>query len=415
MLYERWKQISAQNRDAIALRDLASGKNWTFGQLSATAENNGAPDSPVAFPSGHSPEFIFQLLAAWRKNKPACPLEHEQRLPQVADVPGKFAHLKITSATAGTPRMVAFTAEQLAADAENIVATMGLRPDWPNLGVISLAHSYGFSNLVLPLLLHGIPLVLAPAPLPEMVRRAAKMEPSITLPAVPAMWRAWHEAGAIPENVRLAISAGAPLPLKLEQDVFQSCHLKIHNFYGASECGGIAYDASAGPRPDGSLAGTPMRHVRLSLDDRGCLAIESRAVGQTYWPEPLETLRDGIFRSSDLAELDDEKVFLRGRLGDLIHVAGRKISPETVERALLENPKVRDCLVFGASSADAGRAETIVAVVAADAKEDELKQFLLERLPAWQVPRQWHFVDSLSTNARGKISRAEWRRKIYRC
>jgi long-chain acyl-CoA synthetase len=41
---------------------------------------------------------------------------------------------------------------------------MGLRPDWPNLGVISLAYSYGFSNLVLPLLLHGIPLFLAPSP-----------------------------------------------------------------------------------------------------------------------------------------------------------------------------------------------------------------------------------------------------------
>jgi len=36
--------------------------------------------------------------------------------------------------------------KKLAADAENIVATMGLRADWPNLGVISLAHSYGFSN-----------------------------------------------------------------------------------------------------------------------------------------------------------------------------------------------------------------------------------------------------------------------------
>ena len=59
------------------------------------------------------------------------------------------------------------------ADAENIVATMGLRPDWPNLGVISLAHSYGFSNLVLPLLLHGIPLILAGAPLPEIVLRAS--------------------------------------------------------------------------------------------------------------------------------------------------------------------------------------------------------------------------------------------------
>ena len=52
------------------------------------------------------------------------------------------------------------------------MATMGLRPDWPNLGVISLAYSYGFSNLVLPLLLHGVPLFLAPSPLPVALRCA---------------------------------------------------------------------------------------------------------------------------------------------------------------------------------------------------------------------------------------------------
>ena len=33
--------------------------------------------------------------------------------------------------------------------------------------IISLAHSYGFSNLALPLLLHGIPLVLVASPLPD--------------------------------------------------------------------------------------------------------------------------------------------------------------------------------------------------------------------------------------------------------
>jgi len=175
-------------------------------------------------------------------------------------------------------RFVTFTAEQLMADAENIAATMGLRADWPNLGVISMAHSYGFSNLVLPLLMHGIPLILAPAPLPEIIRRASENEPGLTLPAVPPMWRAWHQAGAIPANVRLAISAGAPLPVALEQVIFEAHGLKIHNFLGSSECGGIAYDASETPRTDATLAGSPMRNVKLSLEASGCLVVGSRAV-----------------------------------------------------------------------------------------------------------------------------------------
>ena len=141
---------------------------------------------------------------------------------------------------------------------------MGLRPDWPNLGVISLAHSYGFSNLVLPLLLQGVPLVIVNSPLPESIRRAASTVPHATLPAVPALWRAWHEAGAIPSNIRLAISAGAPLPLALEQDVFAKAGLKIHNFYGATECGGIAYDRSGTPRTDAACVGDPMMNVTVA-------------------------------------------------------------------------------------------------------------------------------------------------------
>jgi long-chain acyl-CoA synthetase len=419
MLYERWRKIATERRDELALRDFASGKRWTFGELFAAGEKGTPVSGPacsgkIIFPTGHSPEFIFQLLAAWRENKIACPLEAGQSPPEILPPPKNCVHLKSTSATGGAARFVAFTAEQLMADAENIVATMGLRADWPNLGVISLAHSYGFSNLILPLLLHGIPLILAPAPLPEIIRSAAKTGKFMTLAAVPAMWRAWHESKAIPKNVRLAISAGAPLPLSLEQEIFKSCGLKIHNFLGASECGGIAYDATGSPRTDAACVGTSMQNVNLSLNDDGCLVVRSRAAAETYWPEKSDSLGDGIFQTSDLAEMENGKVFLRGRLGDLINVAGRKISPEIIERVLLANPKVRECLVFGAPSRDAERTEMIIAIVVSDAKENELKQFLLEILPAWQLPREWKFVDSLSTNVRGKISRAEWRATFVR-
>jgi acyl-coenzyme A synthetase/AMP-(fatty) acid ligase len=306
---------------------------------------------------------------------------------------------------------VAFTTEQLAADADNIVATMGLRAEWPNLGVISLAHSYGFSNLVTPLLLHGIPLILLPSGLPEAMRSVASEGTSFTLAAVPALWRAWHGAKAIPQNIRLAISAGAPLPLPLEEAIFSANGLKIHNFLGASECGGIAYDASETPRTDAACVGLPMGNVHVLVGDDGCLQVHSRAVGQTYWPEPAARLANGCFQTSDLAELRDGLVFLCGRASDQINVAGRKLSPETVERALLAHAAVRDCLVFGMPDGSRGETVAVCLVVGDHVSEEALKQFLLERLPAWQVPRAWRFVDSLAANQRGKLSRAEWRRK----
>lgn len=343
-----------------------------------------------------------------------CPLENGQTPPVFAQLPSGCVHLKLTSASTGTARAVAFSPAQLVADAANIVATMGLRPDWPNLGVISLAHSYGFSNLVLPLLLHGIPLTLADSPLPESVRRAAQTERAITLAAVPALWRAWHEALAIPPNVKLGISAGAPLSLALEETIFTAIGLKIHNFYGASECGGIAYDRSTTPRTDATCVGSAMEQTDLSVGDSGCLEVRGQTVGQTYWPTPEPALAGDRFQTSDLAELREGLVFLRGRAGDQINIAGRKISPETVEHALLAHRAVSECLVFGTPSVDPARTETIVAVVATTGRltEAALREHLLVRLPAWQIPREWVWVDSLPVNQRGKLSRAEWRKKF---
>jgi long-chain acyl-CoA synthetase len=412
MLYERWRTVAMERRDDFALHDLACGRRWTFAQLFAAGEAQAADGCGIICPQGQSAAFIFSLLSAWREGKVACPLDSGQASPEVALPPEDCIHLKLTSATTGAARLLAFTAEQLAADAAQIVSAMGLRPDWPNLGVISLAHSYGFSNLALPLLLHGIPLILAPSPLPEIIRRATAQESDVTLAAVPALWHAWHEAGGVPTQVRLAISAGAPLPPSLEQAVFAASGIKIHNFYGATECGGIAYDASPVPRTDAALAGVPLPGVGVSLNDEGCLTVRSPAVGQSYWPEASRALSGGRFQTSDLAEVKNGLVFLRGRLSDLINMAGRKVSPETIERALLAHPRVRECLVFGAPSPDEQRADMIVAVVVSGAGEMELKQFLLESLPSWQVPRCWQFVESLSAGPRGKISRAEWRRQF---
>jgi long-chain acyl-CoA synthetase len=414
MLYERWREVASARAGQVAVRDLRSGRQWTFGELADAAQASSQESASIVYPKGIGVEFVLAVLGAWRWGKVACPLELDQAPPVCPHPHPGVVHLKTTSATSsGVPRLVAFTAAQLKADADQIAATMGLNPDWPNLGVISLAHSYGFSNLVLPLLLHGIPLSLLDSPLPEALRQVGRRggEDGWTLPAVPALWRTWHEANAIPANVRLAISAGAPLPLALETEIFERTGLKLHNFYGSSECGGIAFDKTDSPRTEAALAGTPLQDVQLSANEDGYLEVRSPAVALSYWPEPEPQLANGCFRASDLVAIREGWVFLEGRTGDVINVAGRKLIPESIEHILLSHPGVVDCLVFGVPSRDSGRGEEVVACVVASASlsDQELKQFLLETLPSWQLPRDWWRVDSLEVNARGKRSRAEWR------
>ena len=410
MLYERWRDIARDYAREVAVRDAVSNQTITFADLASAIERASAPQSEILFPQGHNLDFVRTVLLGWKHGRIICPLEQGQPPPAVGKLSAKYAHLKLTSATTGPSRLIAFREEQLFADPRNIVSTMGLRLEWPNVGFISLAHSYGFSNLVLPLLLFGIPLTLATPPLPETLRAVAKQMDAFTLPAVPALWQAWHEAGAIPQNVRLAISAGAPLPLALENDVFNEASLKIHNFYGASECGGIAYDRSDKPRTDAALAGEALDNVTLQQTPEDLLVVSGPAVAETYWPESNARLKNDTFLTSDLVELASGRVYLRGRATDLINVAGRKVLPEPIEDALLRHPAVRDCVVFGMPDADSGRGECIAACVVAGTSEKDLREFLLAKMPAWQVPRVWRFVDALPRNERGKISRAELRR-----
>lgn len=411
MLYERWREIAAQRRNELALRELATGRSWTFSELNGLSEVAAPEEGPVMFPQGISPDFLVTVLRAWRWERAVCPLDTNQSRPRFEALPPSCVHLKTTSGTTGAARAITFTAGQLAADADNIVATMGLRPDWPNLGLISLSHSYGFSNLVLPLLLHGIPLFLLDTPLPEALRRLDAGYGPLTLASVPALWRAWHEAKAIPPNVPLAISAGAHLPLALEAEIFDATGIKVHNFYGASECGGIAFDRTSLPRSDTSVVGSPLENVKLAVDETGCLLVRGPAVGETYWPEPAPALGNGVYRTSDLAELRDSLVHLRGRAGDLINVAGRKVRPETIEQALHKHPLVSDCLAFGIPSTGAERMEDIVVCIVPKSKVtvETLREFLVSELPAWQVPREWELVESLNADQRGKLSRAGWR------
>jgi acyl-CoA synthetase (AMP-forming)/AMP-acid ligase II len=414
-LYEKWLATANAFGPAPALFDEISGRVWTFRELFAEGERTAARNlDPISFPRGQGAEFIITLLQAWRAGSVACPLEVHQQEPILATLPAGAAHLKLTSASSGSAKCVVFTGAQLAADAENIVVTMGLRRDWPNLACISLAHSYGFSNLVLPLLLHGIPLILAPAPLPETLRAISKRFPAIALPAVPALWKIWHESDAILPQIQLAISAGAPLPLSLEIEVFDSVGVKIHNFYGSSECGGIAYDRSLTPRKSSPLAGSALANVRLSVSPSGTLIVESDAVGENYWPEADPALRPGRFETSDLAEIVDENVHLLGRASDVLNIAGRKASPENIEAHLRSHPAVVECVVFGIPSSTQERAETIVAALntRSSISIPELTAFLSQKLPSWQIPRQWWFTHELAANNRGKVSRAGWKRRF---
>jgi long-chain acyl-CoA synthetase len=392
MLYLRWLETSRRFASRPAILD--GGNGIAFSELAAAVERRGRAVGPVIARTGDV-GFFVEILRAWRDGQAVVPVERDAPEPVLKASPAADIRLvKYTPGAAGVPRGIFLNAPQIIADAAQLVSVMNLTPEVPNLAVVSLAHSYGFSSVVLPLLLHGVPARFVPVPFPRVVEEALNQHPAMVVPAVPSMWRAWHRSGILRHSpIRLAISAGAPLALALEREVFADAGLKIHNFYGASECGGIAFDASETPRESATLLGCPIPGVDVEVDAGGRILVRSAAVASGYdEPRDDDQIGGGVYRTRDLGFIDSSgNLHLTGTTGGAINVAGRKVSPAKVEAAIRSTGLALSVKVFGIPSSDAERFEEIAAEVELQpgVRLDDLKSAAAACLQSWETPRHW--------------------------
>ena len=321
--------------------------------------------------------------------------------------------LKLTSGTTALPRAVKFQSEQLLADCENICDTMGITESDLNFGVIPISHSYGFSNLLTPLIARGIPLVLSDDRLPRAVLAGIAQTRATVFPGMPLFYHAFCEMTETPKlpDLRLCISAAAPLPSTAAKKFFNQFKLPIHSFYGSSECGGICYDTEGTAFEEG-FVGAPMKNVEVAFPDTAAepspIRVRSAAVGLGYFPEPDEIkLSRGVFVPDDLLVRSGSGFRVVGRTSDLINVAGKKVNPIEVEAELLQFAGVREAVVFGMKSAR--RNEEVAACVVAEpnVREADLLSFCRTRLNACQVPKRVFLLDQMPVTERGKTSRRE--------
>ena len=318
--------------------------------------------------------------------------------------------LKITSGTTGAPRAVRFRETQLLADCRNICATMGIRPDDVNFGVIPFSHSYGFSNLIAPLLYQGTRLLCSTDRMPRAVYNHLQSCGATVFPGTPALFQALSSLSDVgePLSIRLCISAGAPLAPEIARQFHRRFGLKIHSFYGSSECGGIAYDRSEDPERPSGFVGNPLDGVQVSKIDDDRIAVRGPNVADGYFPNSDTSALDGMqFVPGDIIEWSNLGMQLIGRVSDFVNIAGKKVHPAIIEEHLRKLSGVIDAIVFGIPSAT--RNEELVAyVVASNAVSRQLLEtHCREGLSGWQVPREFQIVPELPFNQRGKINRSE--------
>lgn len=415
LLYELWERVCIDRANDVAVYDLIRDCSWTFGDLRSAVLRKEL-DASVIVPcaTGNSVDFIVTFLAACRHNRVFLPLERstpaaiqQSIIQRFADIelPAGTAMLKLTSGSTGQPKGIALSGRNLVADEQHICRAMDIRCEDLNLATISVAHSYGFDNLILPLIAQGTPMVLLDSYLPRLVLDAIARYRVSVVPLVPFMYESLAALEGDWSSVRTCISAGAKLSPEVAARFHAKSGRKIHTFYGSSECGGICYDHSQEPVLPAGCVGTPLDGVRVSVDDAQRVCVQGPSVALGYASANAEdTLCGSRFLTSDLGMFDSMgRLLLTGRVAGVINIAGQKVHPAEVERCLLSLHGVKAAAVVGLP--EPSRGEAVGALVVAE-KVDEaaILQHCHAHLAAWKVPYRVKIVSALPYDDRDKLS-----------
>jgi len=177
-----------------------------------------------------------------------------------------------------------------------------------------------------------------------------------------------------------------------------------------------------------SSIGKPMSDIEMKVvDDEGNTLPTGEAgeilargprVMSGYWKDDEKTAqtidKDGWVHTGDVGYVDEAGYyFLSGRSSDMIIRAGENISPEELENAIRDHPKVEDVAVIGVPDETWGEEPRAVIIPKKGEKptEEEIMEHCRVNLASFKRPRSVVFVDDLPRNPMGKLIKKDIREK----
>ena len=154
----------------------------------------------------------------------------------------------------------------------------------------------------------------------------------------------------------------------------------------------------------------------LPSDGKAVGELEGRGpwITGSYYNDPApEKFHDGWLRTGDVGTLDPAG-FLRltDRAKDVIKSGGEWISSMELENLIMAHPAVAEAAVIGVPDDKWGERPPAAVVLHADAgpvTPTELRAYLGERIPRWQLPERWAFIDEVPKTSVGKFKKTTLR------
>ncbi|TKA04977.1 benzoate-CoA ligase family protein [Actinacidiphila oryziradicis] len=335
-----------------------------------------------------------------------------------------------TSGTTGFPKAAIHRHANIRHVSETYGArVLGITPDDSCLSVAKLFFAYGLGNgLFFPLSVGATTVLESRRPTPEVFGERVRQDRPTLFFGVPTFYAALL-ASDLPDDtfasVRLATSAGEPLPAGLQEGFGERFGVEIIDGIGSTE----ALHIFLSNRPGEVRAGTTGRPVPgydIELRDATGLPVPDHTPASLYVRG--QSIAEGYWRRTDASRtvfqgqwLNTGDVYVRsqdgyytclGRSDDMLKAGGIWISPAEIESRLLEHPAVAETAVVALTDASGLDKPVACVVTAAPVTSDELIQWCRNGLASFKRPRAVIFMEELPKTSTGKLQRIKIRQLV---
>ncbi len=220
-------------------------------------------------------------------------------------------------------------------------------------------------------------------------------------------------------RMRLTVIGGAALDPAIAE-TFIGLGLAVLQGYGMTEASPVV-SVNREEDNDPTSVGKPLPGVEVKLTDAAELLVRGPNVMQGYWRNPEATSKaidaDGWLHTGDLVELREGRIYIKGRLKDILVMSnGEKLPPQDAEFAMLRDPTFEQVMLVGE-----GRPFLTLLAVSKETDEKALVKRangLLSKFPRWVRIRRaivtrepWTIDENLLTPTQ-KLKRPQLTRQV---
>jgi long-chain acyl-CoA synthetase len=356
-------------------------------------------------------------------------LETATPMPALTFDPSDPAVILYTGGTTGEAKGVVHTHRSLVANALQTQAWIGATQPGAEriLCALPFSHAYGMTACMNVAVRMAAAMILLPTFETQNVLHAIRRDRPTIFPGIPPMYAAMSEIKDARKyglaSLRACISGAAPLPVEVQEGFERITRARLVEGYGLTEAGPVTHANPLVNADRPGFIGLPLPSTEAKIVDLltgddlppgriGELLVRGPQVMQGYWNRLQETaealLPDGWLRTGDVALMDSDGFFqVIERRKEMIIAGSYNIYPRDIEEVLYEHPKVLEAAVAGAPQSEASPLLKAFVVLrrGENATQEEIIEFLRERVSGYKLPGAVEFRDTLPRSFIGKVLR----------